>query len=207
MKKIILSIVVLALTATTVQAQNPQRKMQSKHRGQHPMAHQKLNLTEDQKMKFRSLNEDYRKKMTELKKQDDITVKEWKSRMTDLQKKRRLDQQNLFTPEQKARIEKMKMEGKQMAEIDAKARMEKMKLQLGFSDEQSEKLYKQQKEMQEKMKTLKENKSMDPEKKKAAFKELMEKRKESMKSIFTEDQKKKMKEMKMRHPRSHGKLS
>lgn len=207
MKKIILSLVVLAFTATTIQAQNPERKMQGKHRGQHPKAKQQLNLTEDQKMKFKSLNEDFRKKMMDLKKQDEITVKEWKTRMGDLKKKHHADQQNLFTPDQKARMEKMKLERKQMAEIDANARMEKMKIQLGLSIEQSETLIKQKKEMQEKTKAIKENKSMDVEKKKAAYKELMEKRKESMKSFFTDEQEKKMKEMKKRHPRKTGKLS
>ncbi len=197
----------LTLSSATLLAQNPDRKMQNRHRGHHPMAHQQLNLTEDQKMKFKSMNEDYRKKMIELKKQDEISVKEWKTRMSELKKKHHSDMQNIFTPEQKTRMEKMKLERKQMAEIDAKARMEKMKLHLGLSNEQSEKLYKQQNEMQEKIKALKESKSMDPEKKKAAYKELLEKRKESMNSIFTDDQKKKMKEMRMRHPRSHGKLS
>jgi hypothetical protein len=145
--------------------------------------------------------------MMELKKEDDITVKEWKNRMADLQKKRLADQQNIFTPDQKIRMEKMKQERKQMAEIDTRARMEKMKLQLGLSTEQTEKFYRQQKEMQEQMKAFRENKSMDMLQKKEAYKELIEKRKDSMNSIFTEEQKKKMKEMKMRHPQRRGKLS
>ena len=46
-----------------------------------------LNLTEDQKQKAKTLNEDYRKKMDELKKKDDILVKDWRNQMTELSKK------------------------------------------------------------------------------------------------------------------------
>jgi hypothetical protein len=207
MKKIVLTLLVLALATVSIQAQIPQRKIRNQHRGQHPNAQEKLDISAEQKNKFKSLNEDYRKKMMELKKEDDITVKEWKSRMADLQKKSLADQQNIFTPDQKIRMEKMKQERKQMAEIDTRARMEKMKLQLGLSTEQTEKFYRQQKEMQEQMKAFRENKSMDMLQKKEAYKELIEKRKDSMNSIFTEEQKKKMKEMKMRHPQRRGKLS
>ena len=125
MKKILSTIIVIALSITATQAQNMHRKLQRKHQ----MAQQQLNLSEDQKKKYKALNEDFRKNRLNLRKQDDIPVKEWKNRMADLHKKHHTDMQSVLTQEQKGRIEKMKTERKQLAEIDAKARMEKMKIQ------------------------------------------------------------------------------
>ena len=207
MKKIVLSLILLALTSTMIQAQNPHRKMRSMQRSHHPMAWQKPDLTDEQKKKFRTLNEDYRKNLMDLRKKEDITVKEWKTKMAELHKKRHSDLQNLYTPEQKAKLEKMKRERNQMAEINSRARMDRMTIQLGLSREQTEKLNAQRYEMQEKMKALRENKSMDMQKKREEIKALMEKRKENMNSILTIEQKKKIKEIKMRHPRKPGKLS
>jgi Spy/CpxP family protein refolding chaperone len=208
MKKIIASLVVLAFATTTTQAQYPQRKMRRMHPGQQQMMMQRqLNLSEEQKQKFKILNEDFRKNMMDMRKQDDMTVKEWRNRMANLNKQHRSNLQNVFTQEQKARIEKMRMERRQMAEIDAKARMEKLKLQLSLTDEQTAKLNNQRKEMIDKMKALHENRLMDMMEKREEMRSLMEKRKETMQSILTDEQKKKMQEMRMRQPRKPGKLS
>ena len=203
MKKILSTIIVIALSITATQAQNMHRKLQRKHQ----MAQQQLNLSEDQKKKYKALNEDFRKNRLNLRKQDDITVKEWKNRMADLHKKHHTDMQSVLTQEQKGRIEKMKTERKQLAEIDAKARMEKMKIQLGLSNEQADKMKGQRMEMINKMKALRENKSMDMEKKRGEMKMMMEKRKETMKSILTDEQRKKMEEMRMHYKHKPGKLS
>lgn len=215
MKKIFTSLVVLAITVSAIQAQNPQRKMQHMKPGQGMMMHPKMDLTEEQKQKIKALNDDFRKKITDLRKQDQITVKEWRSRMAELQKKHRTDMQNVFTSDQKARMKKMRMEKKQMAEIDAKARMEKLKLQLNLTDEQTSKLNNQRKEMMDKMKALHENQSMDMMEKREEMRSLMENRKETMQSILTNEQKKKLqemrkqqpREMRMRQPRSEERLS
>ena len=74
------------------------------------MMSQQLNLSEEQKNKYKELNEEFRKNMMELRRQDDITVKEWKNRMTDLHMKHRTDIQSLLTQGQKNRMEKMKVE-------------------------------------------------------------------------------------------------
>ena len=110
MKKIIFSLIVLVFTITILQAQHPEKRMQGQQRnGKSHMAHQQLNLSEEQKNKLKSLNEEFRKNMTELKKKDDITVKEWKTRMADLKKQHNSNLQNVFTPEQKSQMEKMKL--------------------------------------------------------------------------------------------------
>ena len=145
--------------------------------------------------------------MTELRKKDDILVKDWKQQMMELNKKHREDIRGLLSKEQKEQIEKIKTERKKMAEIDANARMEKMKLLLDLNNEQTEKLKRQRSEMIEKMKDINENNSIDMMKKREEMKLLMEKRSENMKSILTEDQLKKMQELRKQIPRKRRVLS
>jgi Spy/CpxP family protein refolding chaperone len=205
MKKIILSTLVLSL-AFAVQAQEiPERKserppmMERKkhHRG---MEFQKLNLTEDQKAKFKTQNESFRKQMEELKKNDNITVKDWKAKAENIHKEHKNNTQNILTSEQKAQVEKMKAEGKVKHEEMAKKMGDRMKTTLGLTDEQSAKLQKSRAENGEKMKTIRESKSLSDEQKKEQMKEMMKKQKETMKSILTEEQMKKLKETKHKRP-------
>jgi len=63
--------------------------------------------------------------MTELRKKDDITVKEWKSQMMDLNKKHREEMKNLLTTEQKDQVEKIRTEKRKMAEINGKREWKK----------------------------------------------------------------------------------
>ncbi|MBI5856286.1 MAG: hypothetical protein HZB42_01445 [Sphingobacteriales bacterium] len=208
MKKIILSALVLSLAVAVKAQEIPERKMQRPmmhqgHKGpQHGpgLAMQKLNLTEEQKAKFKAQHENFRKQMEELKKNEDITVKEWKSRMKALHQENKEKLQGILTADQKAQIEKMKSEHKAMQEVDARARLEKMKIHLGLSDDQAAKIDKNRKEMAEKMKALHEDAKMDMEKKKEKMKELMKEQKEKMKSILTEEQMKKMQEHKPQKP-------
>ncbi|HEY6062051.1 MAG TPA: hypothetical protein VIV35_00480 [Chitinophagaceae bacterium] len=203
MKKIILASLVLSLAFAVKAQEIPERKserpmmMHGKHQGHHPMAGmdmKQLNLTDAQKEQFKAQRESFRKQMEELKKNDNITVKEWKNRMEALRKDQKTKMQAILTTEQKAQIEKMKAEHKAMQEIDAKARLEKMKIHLGLSDEQAAKINKNRTDMMAKMKALREDDKMDMEKKKEQMKDLMKKQKEQMKSILTEEQMKKFEE-------------
>ena len=215
MKKIILSALVLSLVCTVKAQEIPERKtdqpmmMHGQHKGHHQMGGmdmQKLNLTDAQKEQFKTQRESFHKQMEELKKNDGITVKEWKSKMESLRKDQKAKMQGILTSEQKAQMEKMKTEHKAMGEIDSKARMEKMKVHLGLSDDQVAKMTRNRAEMAEKMKALHENDKMDAEKKKEQMKELMKKQKEQMKSILTEEQMKKLQEgHKQGHDGMHGK--
>lgn len=193
---------VFSLAVATNAQEIPERKherpmMHGEHQGRHHMQGmdmKQLNLTDAQKEQFKEQKESFRKQMEELKKNDNITVKEWKSRMEALKKDQKTKMQAILTPDQKAQIEKMKAEHKAMNEIDAKARMEKMKIRLGLTDEQAAKMKKNHTEMAEKMKALREDDKMDAEKKREKMKELKEKQKEQMKSILTEEQMKKLQE-------------
>ena len=205
MKRIIVSVFALALTITATQAQEaPERQRDGVHKQDGRKRHHgkemaDLNLSEDQKAKFKTLNETHHKQMTELKKQDNLTVRESKEKMESIRKDHHSKVQALLTPEQKSQLEKKKAERKaKMGEMD-KSRGERMKKELGLTDEQSAKLDGSRKKMQEKMRTIREDKSLTEEQVKEKSKEVRKQQMENMKSILTEEQLKKMKE-----GRKHG---
>src|ERR1051326_7352690 len=97
MKKFIVCTFVLAVAISGIKAQTmPERNRETINR-HHRDGVNRLNLSEEQKAKFKSLNEDFRTQMDELKKKDDITVKEWRSRMENLRKDHRDKISSLLT--------------------------------------------------------------------------------------------------------------
>jgi len=108
MKKIIAGLGLILWLLPATQAQTFPGKKRPMQRGQHFLWRQQL-LSEEQQKKYRSLQQNYRKNLMELQKKDDITVKEWRNRMEELQQKHREELRSLFTPQQKERMERMKM--------------------------------------------------------------------------------------------------
>lgn len=185
---------IASVTLVTVHAQEKEIPRERKEFRDKMMA-ERLKLTEEQQQRAKTLNENFRKQMTELRKKEDITVKEWRNQAMELNKKHREEMRNLLTNEQKDRMEKFKLERKQMTDIDADAKLEKMKLRLDLNKEQFEQLKKQRAETMEKMRSIRENNAMDMMNKRAEIRALMERRRENMKSILTEEQMKKMQEL------------
>jgi Spy/CpxP family protein refolding chaperone len=207
MKRIIVSVLALAITFTAVRAQEiPERKDDGVHRHDGHRKHHgnemaDLNLSEEQKAKFKTLNSEHHKQMAELKKQDNITVKESREKMEALRKDHHAKVQALLTPEQKTRFEKNKEERKAKTGEIGKARGERMKKELNLTDEQSAKLDASRKKMKDKMQSIRNDKSLTEEQVKEKSKELRKQQMESMKSILTEEQLKKMKEGRKHHGR------
>lgn len=215
MKRIVATAWVLALVFTASSQDIPERKGDGfrphggpgmmKHHRPGGMDFRQLNLSESQKEQMKTQRETFQKQMEELKKNDNITVKEWRTRMENLRKDQKAGMEKILTTDQKAQLEKMKTERKAMHELRMKQGAERMKLHLGLTDAQSAKLEKSRKETGEKIKAIRENKSLGDEAKKEQIKELMKKQKDGMKSVLTEEQLKKMKEMRQMHrgPKGH----
>ena len=202
----ILSMLVATFILSASQAQEiperkaPKQEMKRKHhRGDE---FKSLNLSEEQKEKFKALREENRKQREDLKKNDNITVKEWKAKMEAQRKEQRAKFQSILTDEQKAQLDKSRLERKDKFKERSKERSEKMKAELGLSDDQSAKLKASREAMGEKIRAIREDKSLNDENKKEQVKELMNKHKEEMKSVLTEEQLKKLEEQKgQRHSR------
>ena len=193
MKKLIVSVILSAISFAAIQAQETTEFRKGK-RHHHEMALQKLNLSKDQKAQFKTLNEGFHKEMQDLKKQDNITVKEWKSRKEKLRNDHKKSIEGLLTQDQKEQLKKMKEDHKGQMAARGEKRMDMMKEKLALTDEQSAKMKELHSGLSEKMKGIRENKSLEPEQKKEQIQELMKQNKEKMKSILTEDQLKKLKE-------------
>jgi Spy/CpxP family protein refolding chaperone len=200
MKRIIVSVLAIALTVTAVQAQEiTDRKhdgiqRQEGHKRHHGKEMADLNLSDEQKAKFSALNDEHHKQMAELKKQDNITVKESREKREALRKDHHAKVLALLTPEQKTQMDKKKEEHKTKMGEMGKARGERMKKELNLTDEQSAKFDESRKKTAEKMRSIRDDKSLTEEQVKEKSKELRKQQMQSMKSILTEEQLKKMKE-------------
>jgi len=203
MKKIFFGFLMLALFAGVAQAQKP-GKLKMKEEKEKPF--QKLNLSDDQKAKYKSINEDFRKQMEDLRKNEDITVKEWKAKREKLQQDHMEKMKAVLTEDQKAQINKMKEDRKsRMMQRDEK-RFDMMKERLALTDDQSSKIKSMHSETAEKLKAIHENKSLSIDQKKEQSKELMKQNKEKMKSILSEEQMKKLKDRKDKSKNKHKHL-
>ena len=180
MNKLIFSTAILALAFAVQSQEIPERKserngMQQRHKGHrqmHGMDMKQLNLTDAQKEQFKTQKESFRKQMEELKKNDNITVKEWRSKAETLRKEHKEKTQSILTKDQKSQLEKMKAEGKAKHEAMGKERAEKMKTALGLTNEQTAKMQSNRTKMGEKMKSIRDDKSLSDDQKKEKMKGL-----------------------------------
>lgn len=191
MKKIILSALIAVAVAGSASAQDKQPQRKGFGPRPHGMMMSQLKLTEDQKAAMKTINEDFRKQMTELRKNEDITVKEWKSRMKSIQEGHKTKVQGVLTPEQKTQLEKARTDRKgKFQKFNRKGRpgADHFRKDLNLTPEQQEAFKKQRAESFQKMKAIREDKSLSEEQKKVEIKKFREQQQQSLKSILTEEQ-------------------
>jgi len=200
MKKFIVCTFVLAVAIQGIKAQEiPERTRETINR-HHRDGVNRLNLSEEQKAKFKSLNEDFRTQMEELKKKDDITVKEWRSRMENLRKDHRDKISSLLTDDQKNQLKKSR-EARQLRQSDRrKEGFDRMRTRLNLTDDQAAKLKQSHSDMAEKIQSIREDQSLTDDQKKEQVKELKKKNQENLKTILSEDQLKRLHEKQVRRP-------
>lgn len=209
----------LALSAFTVMAfaANAQEKSNSdgsadghhqmhmnhdKHRDGMGMHHHRggmmrnMNLTDVQKKQAKELNEDYRSKVKDLEKDQNITLKDYRAKKAVLEQERKAKFQALLTPEQKDKIAQGRKDMHEKRERMGEKRMDKMKTDLNLTDAQVDKIKEQRKNSMEKMKDIRENSSLSQDQKKEKFMELRKSSHENMSTILTADQLKKWEEQK-----------
>ena len=211
MKKIALHILALIITVTGLNAQetnkatpkNEQAAFQ-KHPGGHGRAHGRssidlkdLNLTPEQQSQIKKINDDFKSKMSDLKKTEaTTTVTDYKTQKQVLAKQRHEQMQSVFTPQQKEQLaEKRKDERKRM-DATAKNRMEKMKTELQLTEDQSAKIKTLQADTRSKIKGIRENESLNDDQKKEQVMAAFKKQHEAMNSLLTPEQMKKMENLK-----------
>ena len=205
MKKLILSAVVITFAVLSVNGQEiPERKTEEskpiiKEKVINKKERESLDLTEDQKTKLKAMNHDLHKRMEELRKQDNLTVKEYREKMEALRKDRHSQFQSVLTAEQKARMEKYHEASKARSKEYGKRKQQRMKEELKLTDEQAAKMAENRKVTMKKIETIREDKSLNDDQKREKVKEAMKSQKESTKLLLTKEQLKKMKESRKDH--------
>jgi Spy/CpxP family protein refolding chaperone len=137
--------------------------------------------------------------MTDLKKNEDITVREWKSKMATIRKDHRDKVQNVLTDDQKASLKKMMQEHRAEMKKHGAHRLEQMKKDLNLTDDQVASLKKSHEDMARKFKAIRDDKSLTDDQKKAQLKDLREQQQNSLKSILTPEQMQKLQQEKKSH--------
>jgi Spy/CpxP family protein refolding chaperone len=202
MKKLLATLFVTALftVSATAQEKRPMKRghMQMHKHHRHMMAKQ-LNFSEDQKKQAKIYNEDFRKKMQDLNKNESITVKEQRDRKEALRKEQRTKMQGLLTPEQKTKMAQLKADGQKKKEEHFARHLDKMKITLNLTDAQVAQMRSQREATQLKMKAIRENESLSREERKSKMMALKAEAKEQHKKILTPEQLKKMEELKKLH--------
>ncbi|RZJ30213.1 MAG: hypothetical protein EOO18_11605 [Chryseobacterium sp.] len=217
MKKILSLAFVGLLLAGTVSAQEiPERKSEDappKHKMKDPAMRQMkdLGLTEDQKTKMKTLREEYRTKEKDLQSKN-LSEQDLRDQRVALHKEQQSKMQSMLTDEQKAKIETAKAqakkrpeEGRKRGERGDKGRREELTKELNLTADQKTKLEANRKATTEKMKALREDKSITDEQRKEQRVAIMKEQKKASESIFTEDQKKLMKEKRKGGHKKHRK--
>lgn len=172
--------------------------MQHRHGGQ--MA-QKLNLTDDQKAQLKTVNEGYRKQLSDLKADTALSADERKTQFSALQKSHREEMNKIFTDDQKRMLadgrSKMQGRGHMGGGRGAKggANFDKMKQELNLTDDQAAKLKTQREQLRTQMKTINSDSTLTADQKKEKAKQLFSQQKEQLKTILTPEQLAKMQSM------------
>ncbi len=170
MKKTLIALLAFTLAGTGVFAQqNGTKKFQHRKHHHGRMAAQ-LNLTEQQKKQSEVYRADFRRKMHELNKLENITVKEQRDRRMALKKDMKQKLDGLLTSEQKATMTRLKAERKAKADIGYANRLGRMKEKLSLTEAQVSQLKKAREENQLKMKGIRENESLTREQRREKMK-------------------------------------
>jgi Spy/CpxP family protein refolding chaperone len=201
MKKAILGICLAAFVAVGAFAQDQEQPGFSDHHYGHHRFNDmaQLNLTDQQKTELKAINEDFKQQMTDLKKNEDITVREWKSKMETIRKDHHDKVQNILTDDQKASLKKMMQEHRDEMKEHGARRLEQMKKDLNLTDDQVASLKKSHEDMAQKFKAIRDDKSLTDDQKKAQLKDLRDQQQNNLKSILTPEQMQKLQQEKTSH--------
>jgi len=197
MKKVLIPLIALLALTVSVNAQHKMGK--GKHHHQKGMMAKELNFTDAQKAQAKTINEDARKKMQELNKNESITVKEQRDRKAAIQKERKTKIDGLLTAEQKAKQTQLRAEHKAKKEAEYAKHLDKMKSNLNLTDDQVAKLKSQRTATRTKAEQIRNNESLSREQKKEQMMALKAEAKKQNDKILTPEQLKKKEEMKKAH--------
>jgi Spy/CpxP family protein refolding chaperone len=168
-----------------------------------------LNVSDAQKQQLSSINADFRSKLEELNKHDNMTVKDFNAQKEALENDRKAKFEAILTPDQKNQLAELKnnrggrenMKGnrenmKGNSGKNGNNRMEKMQSELGLTSDQVARMQAERESFKTKADAIKNNTSLSEDQKKEKFIQLRKDREQSLKTYLNADQLKKFEEMK-----------
>lgn len=206
MRKTILLAAAVFASVATLQAQDKSdstrtgRRDITKHQ-RHPGEFRKMNdgkqkpdlkaelgLTDEQSAKLKTSNQNFAQKMKALRDDQSLSADDRKAKMKTLGAQRNEEVKSILGPEKYKALEEKRKDRQQHPGKFRKGKegqpKKDFKAELGLTDEQSAKLKASHQSFAQKMKTLREDKSLSADDKKAKFQALNTERNEEMKSIL-----------------------
>ncbi len=201
MKKIVIGMLALAVFIFSANAQE-KCKMKDHHpRHGNSMMMKGVNLSTAQKDQIKNNRESVKRQMTELNKNENITVKEYNKRKAAILKSQKEQMDNVLTPEQKKQVAGNRLEQQKMQELKNARKMDKsdnyrMKSNLNLSDDQVNKIKANREATHAKVNAIKDNSQLSQSEKKEQLMTLKETQRNSFKEVLTPEQISKMEESK-----------
>ena len=199
MKNIITGMLALAAFVFSANAQEAGKEKFKDHGRHHHQKHwmaKDLNLSAEQKDQMKAIHEATKNQLMELSKNENITVKEFKTRKEAIHKEQKEKINNLLTAEQKAQIAKNKEAQKEKYVTMRAKRLEEMKSKLNLSDEQVAQIKTSHEAQRAKADAIRDNEQLSKEERMQQLSALRGENKNELKKILTEEQLLKLEQMK-----------
>lgn len=211
MKKILTSVLALVIALSSM-AQANKIKDKKEFKGEFRKdGIEKLNLTDAQKTQLKSINEDFKQRMQDLKKSDNITVKEQHEKREALVAEHQQKVNAILTPDQQSKLAASKQDFKQKGGFHKggarEGRFEQLSKDLNLTPEQTTKVQDLNQGLRTKMQDIRNNSSLTQEQKKEQVKDLMKKHREDIQSLLTQEQKQQLKSRLKNHQQPNGKTA
>ncbi len=190
----ILMLPLLIAAASLAQPGGPGgRQHQPAKAGQHH-PFKNLALTPAQQAQVRQLQEQLKKDMTALHKNEQITVKEQRDEREKLLKNHRHAMQQLLTPTQQKQLEAQRSSRQTMARHRSAIQLERLKTELQLTEAQVAALQAHREKMQASMKALHQNEQLDRIARHEQMQALRQEMKSHLEQVLTKEQLQQMKE-------------
>ncbi len=191
MKKLFSTFGLIAIgTIVFAQTAPPPPKM-PRHGGfdrREPGFYKELNLTDEQKEKLKGVNKEYMEQLQELRKNEDITIREMKAKTEALRKDVEEKRSEIFTTEQKKQLDEQKKAGTLRMKEAMQQRDSRLKEELKLTDKQKQQFEAARENFTAKAQSLRENKSLSKEEKAKELKKLGEEHKAQLNTFLSEEQ-------------------
>ena len=194
MKKLITTAFAL-FSATLMLSAQQTGKHHGKHKHRKQMAEQ-LNLSAEQKEQAKTYKKEFKEKMAQLEKNDQVTLKEYRLKRDALQREQKAKMKGLLTPEQQNKMAEMRKNKMEQRNAKRQQKMDRMASKLNLSSEQLNQVTARREATKKQVQALKDNNSYTREQKMEMIKELKKKNKEAFMAGLTEEQKKQIEEFK-----------